>query len=158
MKPQKLILLTISHTFVALVGFALGIYALPILTAPDAPSAPEISALSQESTYQTTFTKELKGSDLLHWGEGQVSLSKNRITLMGSLSPGPDFMLYLSPSFVETEEEFERAKSTMKLVGEVKTFDNFVVESSSDIDLDQYTTVIVWCESFGEFITSAKYR
>lgn len=158
MKPQKVILLTISHAFVAIFGFALGIYALPILTAPDAPSSSEISALSQETMYQTTFTRELKGSDFLHWGEGQVSLNKNRITLMGSLSPGPDFMLYLSPSFIETEEEFERAKSTMKLIGEVKTFNNFVVESPDNIDLENYNTVIVWCESFGEFITAAKYR
>jgi hypothetical protein len=24
--------------------------------------------------------------------------------------------------------------------------------------LENYNTVIVWCESFGEFITAAKYR
>lgn len=158
MKIHKLLLLLCSHSIVGIMGFALGIYALPILTAPHAPSASEVTRLSQEPLYTATFKKDLKGSDFLHWGDGTVSLSENRITLMGNLSPGPDFMLYLSPKFVETEAEFEQVKSTMKLIGEVRTFDNFVVEVSNDVNLDQYNTVIVWCKSFGEFITSAKYR
>jgi hypothetical protein len=46
----------------------------------------------------------------------------------------------------------------MVMVGDIKTFENFVVEVASDIDLLQFNTVVVWCETFGEFITSAKYR
>lgn len=41
-------------------------------------------------------------------------------------------------------------------VGDVKTFDRFMVTLPQDLPLDNYTTVIVWCETFGEFITSAK--
>ncbi|WP_209011195.1 DM13 domain-containing protein [Labrenzia sp. PHM005] len=26
------------------------------------------------------------------------------------------------------------------------------------MQIDDYTTVLVWCEAFGEFITAAKYR
>jgi hypothetical protein len=59
---------------------------------------------------------------------------------------------------VETEVEFEQLKSSMVMVGDIKTFENFVVEVASDIDLLQFNTVVVWCETFGEFITSAKYR
>jgi hypothetical protein len=44
------------------------------------------------------------------------------------------------------------------LVGEVKTFNNFITTSTQNLDLESYNTVIVWCESFGEFITAAKYR
>lgn len=46
----------------------------------------------------------------------------------------------------------------MKLVGDVKTFDNFIVKVGTDVELSQFNTVIVWCEAFGEFITAAKYR
>jgi hypothetical protein len=59
---------------------------------------------------------------------------------------------------VETEAEFNRLKRTMVLIGEVKTFDNFIVEVSPNIDLAAYNTVVVWCETFGEFITAAKYK
>ena len=40
----------------------------------------------------------------------------------------------------------------------MRTFDNFVVELPPDIDPAHYTTAIVWCESFGQFITAAQYR
>lgn len=26
------------------------------------------------------------------------------------------------------------------------------------VDIEAYTTVVVWCETFSEFITAAKYR
>lgn len=77
---------------------------------------------------------------------------------MGKLAPGPDYKLYLSSKFVETETEFNQEKTNMVLVGNVKTFDNFVVNVPQNIDIAKYDTVIVWCESFGQFITSAKYK
>ncbi len=43
-------------------------------------------------------------------------------------------------------------------VGPVKTFDNFIVPLPAGIDPARYDTVIVWCETFGQFITSARYR
>jgi hypothetical protein len=43
-------------------------------------------------------------------------------------------------------------------VGDVKTFDNFIVTVPEGIDPSAYTTAVVWCESFGEFITAAQYR
>jgi len=139
-------------------GFAIGIYVLPILTAPPAPSVSDITSISIQADYRAQFVRDLKGSDTLHWGEGEVSLNENYVTLLGKLAPGPKYKLYLSPTFVETEAEFERLKPTMKLIGDVNTFDNFMVKVAPGIKLSQYNTVVVWCEAFGEFITSAKYR
>lgn len=147
-----------THVLVGTLGFALGIYLLPILTAPPAPSASEVTALSQGASFTGQFRRDLKDSDALHWGEGTVSVGPKAITLMGRLAPGPDYRLYLSPEFVETEADFERLKSTMQHVGEVKTFENFVVALPEGVDLARYTTVIVWCESFGQFISAARYR
>ena len=143
---------------VGVIGFGAGIYVLPILTAPPAPSDSEITAMSSMATYSGEFRKELKDSDALHWGEGKISVGPKFITLNGRLAPGPDYKLYLSPEFVETEVDFNRLKSMMSRVSDVKTFENFVVEVPSDIDPSQYSAVIIWCESFGEFITSAKYQ
>jgi hypothetical protein len=77
---------------------------------------------------------------------------------MGRIAPGPDYKLYLSPEFVETEAGFNRLKARMARVGDVKTFENFIVPLPANIDPTAYTTVIVWCESFGQFITAARYR
>ena len=114
--------------------------------------------MSAQRQYTAQFRKDLQDSDTFHWGEGEVSVGAEFITLMGALAPGPDYKLYLSTEFVETEAEFNRLKSTMVRIGEVKTFENFVVAVPQGIDLTEYTTVIVWCESFGQFITSARYR
>ena len=158
MKTKTIVLIVGSHIFAALIGFALGIYMLPILTAPPAPSLSEVNETSSQAQYTATFKRDLEGSDALHWGEGEVSISSSFITLTGKLSPGPDYRLYLSPSFVETEEEFNKIKSSMIQVGNVKTFENFIVPLSTDIAPSRFNTVIVWCESFGEFITSARYQ
>ncbi|WDE02458.1 DM13 domain-containing protein [Thalassomonas actiniarum] len=158
MKAKTLITLIATHLFVGAIGFALGIYVLPIITAPTSPTASEISVISSKAQYSAEFKRDLKDSDSLHWGKGKVAIGSEFITLMGELAPGPDYKLYLSSKFVETEDDFNRLKTTMVQVGDVKTFENFVVKVSPDINPSKYNTVIVWCETFGEFITSAKYR
>ncbi len=158
MRPRTLLLLLLSHALVALVGFGAGIYLLPILTAPPAPSASEVAAAATKASYSGNFRRDLKDSDALHWGEGTVSVGAAYISLRGRIAPGPDYKLYLSPEFVETEADFARLKPRMVRVGDVKTFENFVVAVPVGIDPSQYTTVIVWCETFSQFITSARYR
>jgi hypothetical protein len=158
MKIQKFILLILTHLSMLIGGFVVGIYVLPILTAPPSPSESVIKAIADRADYRTEFIRTLKGSDLLHWGDGEVSISDGYITLLGELAPGPEYKLYLSPEFVETEADFERVKSKMVLVGDVNTFNNFMVSVEPSIKLSQFDTVVVWCEAFGEFITSAKYR
>jgi hypothetical protein len=158
MKARTALLLSASHAAVAIVGFAGGIYALPILIAPDAPTVEQVQVANAQALFRAEFRRDLKDSDALHWGEGTVTITPTTVSLMGKLSPGPDYKLYLSPTFVETEAEFNRLKSSMTRVGDVKTFDNFLVHLPSGVDPTKYSAVIVWCESFGEFITSAKYR
>ena len=158
MNTRKALLLVASHVAVAAAGFAGGIYALPILIAPAAPTAEEIKVATAQTQFTGQFKRDLKDSDSLHWGEGVVSISRTAISLTGRLAPGPDYKLYLSPEFVETEVDFNRLKKNMVRVGDVNTFENFVVALPASIDLTKYTSVIVWCETFGKFITAAKYR
>jgi len=158
MKIRTVLLLIVTHGLVGILGFGGGIYALPILIAPPAPSVAEVTALSAQARYTAQFQKERQDSDALHWGEGTVAISPQSVTLMGELAPGPDYQLYLSPVFVETEADFKRLKAQMVRVGAVKTFENFVVQVPPTIDPSRFNSVIVWCESFGQFITSAQYQ
>lgn len=155
---MKNYLLFASHLLAVALGFAMGIYALPILLAPEAPTQAEVSAQVGAVSYTGEFRRNLKDSDPLHWGEGTVSVSSQAIALMGKLAPGPDYKLYLSPEFVETEADFLRLKSRMARVGDVKTFENFIVPVPASINPAAYTTVVIWCETFNEFITAAAYR
>jgi hypothetical protein len=155
---KKAFMLLVSHALVALVGFAAGIYVLPILIAPPAPDATEVSALATKAQFTAQFRRDLAGSDALHWGEGTVSVGPTSVALMGRLAPGPDYKLYLAPAFVQDEAGFLRIKATSLRVGDVKTFENFIVTLPPGTDLAAYNTVVVWCETFGEFISAAQYR
>ena len=155
---MKKLILVGSHLIALAIGFALGVYALPILIAPPAPSAAEVAAQADKAAFKGQFRRDLKDSDALHWGEGTVSVSRTSIALAGELAPGPDYKLYLSPEFLETEADFKRLKPKMVRVGDVKTFKNFLIPVPDTIDPARYNTVIVWCESFSQFITAAQYR
>ena len=155
---SKFLVSLCTHAIAVGVGFAAGIYALPILIAPEPPPNEMIAEIATKARYSAQFTRDLADSDALHWGEGEVSITSDRVALRGSLAPGPDYQLYLSPTFVETEADFQQLKADMRHVGPVKTFDNFVVTIPADINVGDYTSVIVWCETFGQFITAAQYR
>ncbi len=155
---MKKLLLLISHAAALALGFAAGIYVLPILTAPSSPSTAEVNEIVAAAVFSGHFRRDLAGSDALHWGEGRVHIAADHIALEGQLAPGPDYQLYLVPEFVETEAEFQRLKSRSARVGPVKTFDNFMVAVPPGVDVAAYTTVVVWCETFQQFITAGSYR
>lgn len=155
---MKRALLVATHLGMLALGFALGVYLLPILIAPDGPSAEEVKSAAADAKLTGTFRRDQKGSDFLHWGEGTVSVSPRAVSLMGRVAPGPDYKLYLTEAFVETKEEFLKVKPRARQLGDVKTFENFIVPVPEGVDVARYTTVVVWCETFSMFISSAKYR
>lgn len=147
-----------SHLLALAIGFALGIYFLPVLTSPPSPANDVAAYEASSALFTAEFRRNLKDSDFLHWGEGKVFIHEDRVAHQGALSPGPDFRLYFSPQWVETESDFLRLKSSMVELGDVKTFENFVVYLPVGVDPDKFNTVVVWCESFSQFITAAQYR
>ena len=155
---KKLLMLAASHLFVLAAGFALGIYLLPILSAPPAPSAAEVQSAAKGARFQGEFKRDLKGSDALHWGEGKVTVGPDAVTLAGRIAPGPAYKLYLVPEFVETHDDFLRVKAKSLAVADIKTFENFIAPLPPGTALENYVAVVVWCEAFSQFITAARYR
>jgi hypothetical protein len=147
-----------THAVALVVGFAAGIYMLPIITAPASPDAASLSAIANSAQFSADVRPDLDGSDFLHRGEGTLYVGENVIAFEGKITPGPDYRLYLSPEFVENEAGFTAVRARMVEVGPVRSFENFVVPVPSSIDAARYRAAIVWCESFGEFITAAKYQ
>lgn len=155
---MRFLLRLATHGIALAIGFAGGIYALPIIIAPPSVDRAMLETSAKDATYQTSFVKDLKGSDFLHWGEGDVSISTGKIVHQGTMAPGPDYKVYLTTDFVDDEASFNAIKANSLEVGDVKTFDGFITDLPDDVDIESYNTVVVWCETFGEFITSAKYK
>ena len=153
---RRLILFLITHGLALAIGFALGIYLLPILTAPEGPDAAMLEEKAQSALFSAEFTRDLRGSDVIHWGEGTISVSAGEVTHQGRLAPGPDYKLYLTQGLVDHEDAFDRSKAVQ--IGDVKSFSGFIVEIPEGVDVNAYDSVLVWCEAFSEFITAATYR
>ena len=154
----RALILIASHAAMLVLGFLLGVYLLPILTAPKSPDAATLQATTKGALYEGRFERNLKGSDFVHWGEGEVRVLPDKIAHEGRLAPGPDYKLYLAPAFVDTKEGFLALKDKSRRIGDVKTFDGFIVNVPAGVDVGAYTTVVVWCEAFSQFISAAKYK
>src|SRR5688572_13737099 len=154
----KALLLIFTHGAMLGLGFLIGVYMLPILAAPKGPDVGALQAAATGALYKGRFDRKLPGSDFLHWGEGEVRVLRDRIAHEGRLAPGPNYYLYLTPEFVDTNEGFLAIKDRSRRLGEVKTFDGFIVEVPEGVDVGAYDTAVVWCEAFGQFISAAKYR
>ena len=85
---MRTLLLIGSHLVALTIGFALGVYTLPILIAPAGPSAAEVAAQAARATFKGQFRRDLKDSDALHWGEGTVSVSRRASHWPASLRRG----------------------------------------------------------------------
>ena len=109
-----------------------------------------------EPIYTARFDRERAGSDYFHWGEGDVQIYESTLTFKGELFPGPDYRLYLAPSYVENEAEFLAIKAQSLEVGPVKTFNGFAFNNVNALGDPALNTLVIWCETFGEFITSAR--
>ncbi|MBU2677588.1 MAG: DM13 domain-containing protein [Gammaproteobacteria bacterium] len=152
------LLLVATHVVAVGGGFALGIYMLPILIAPESPNIEVVRSTADVAQFKGMFRRDLADSDALHWGEGTVFIGPDNIAFEGRLAPGPDYRLYLSPKFIETEADFEALKPDMVQVGLVQTFENFMVAVPESVTPAEFNAAIVWCESFGQFITAAAYQ
>lgn len=147
-----------SHALVLGFGFFLGIYMLPIMIQPEAPATSQLQQQSKSALYQAQLVKELTDSDSLHWGEGQVYLAADKVSFIGELAPGPDYKLYLTPAFVQTEKDFLAIKQQALFLGNINTFNNFEIALNQAPDYQNYNSLVIWCESFKQFISAAEYR
>ncbi len=155
---RRWFILIATHLVMLAIGFAGGVYTLPILTAPQAPDTAALQRISTETLYSGRLVRNLRGSDLLHLGEGEIGVSRSYITHVGRLADGLDYKLYLAPRFVDSKEAFLLAKNESLRGGDVKTFNGFIVEVPADIDVRDFSSVVIWCEAFDQFISAAEYQ
>ncbi|MFJ2987482.1 DM13 domain-containing protein [Collimonas sp. NPDC087041] len=155
---KKIFAYTASHLLAAVIGFAAGIYLLPILTAGEGPTAAQLKQAAGNAQYKGVFKKDLAGSDFVHWAQGTVAVGDKQIAFEGSVAPGPDYKVYLTSEFVDSKQGFLDIKKQALRVGEVKTFDGFIVDLPPGVDLSRYNTVVIWCEAYSQFISAAQFR
>lgn len=157
-KRHFFIALTLKFFAGLVIGFGLGVYFLPIIIA-DAPASEEvIIAAAEAASYEAEFIRDLPGSDFAHWGEGTLFLSAGKVSLDGAVSPGPDYRLYLTPRYAETESEFLAIKGQSLEIARITGFENFSYDLENQVDFSRFDSVIIWCERFSQFITAGRLQ
>lgn len=159
---RKSLLLTIAGTGCAggVIGFLAGIYALPLIIewrAADDRPAQVVAAAASDPTGR--FDRDSPGSDALHWGEGTIRVSESTLVFENDvkLAPGPDYRIYLTKKFAETQEEFNAIKPQAIEIAKLRTFSGpLSFALPADVDHEIYDNVTVWCEAFGMYIASAR--
>ena len=152
-------------------GFAGGIYALPIIiaynNAEQAQSNPPKTKMVMmdnhntisHKTYTGTFNPDAKDSDFLHRGWGDITINNGMVKFHDNvkLTPGPDYRLYAIATYTERESEFLTQKPNAIEIASIKQFEgtqSFPLPEGMDIS--KYQAILVWCEAFKQFITVAK--
>ena len=104
----------------------------------------------------------MPGSDLVHYGDGEIIHSvENRITyitLQVHVTPGLDYKLYLTLKYVDTKAVVEAINTQSERVGDIRAFENFRLPVPSLVNANDYPAMLVWCEKFSMFISSAQLK
>jgi hypothetical protein len=91
-----------------------------------------------------------------------IKLSISAIISEGSILiedyPGPDYKLYLTKKFAQNEKEFLALKETSQYIAEVNSFKDIVIDIPTNINIQKFNSIVIWCESFNQFITAGKYK
>ena len=112
---------------------------------------------------QGKFNPNAQDSDALHRGSGGISIvyfmGANRLVFAEDfhVTNGPNYYIYLlNEQGVETEQRFLKLKPRAFQLARLKQFGGYqVFELPATVKLDEVTAVLIWCEMFGQFISSA---
>ena len=81
---MKKAFLLFTHCLMLVLGFAAGVYFLPIVTQPPAPGEQAIGEVATKALFTGHFERDLSGSDALHYGDGNLYISDKAISFEGN--------------------------------------------------------------------------
>ena len=140
----------------AVAGFLGGIVAFPYLFPPP-PVNEVVTDIENKQLYASGTFIHANPSDPVHYGSGKVSVYNDLLHLEQdfNVGPGPKYHVYLVPDAGITPDT--RVQDTMFVdLGRLKAFSggqNYPIPEG--INLNNYKTVVIWCEQFDVLISPA---
>lgn len=126
-----------------------------------APGAQVEGALT-DAPYQVHFRRDHPGSSRLYWADGRVGVSHGRIAFDGRMSvpasASRSSTVYLTSDRIANRDDFLRSQPRARQVGQVTPQSRFLLEVPHDIDVDEFTTVVLWSHTDQQLISSTQYR
>jgi hypothetical protein len=140
----------------AVAGFLGGIVAFPYLFPPP-PVNEVVTDIENKRLYASGTFIHANPSDPVHYGSGKVNVYNDLLHLEQdfNVGPGPKYHVYLVPQADITPDT--RVQDTMFVdLGRLKAFSggqNYPIPEG--INLNNYKTVVIWCEQFDVLISPA---
>ena len=78
------------------------------------------------------------------------------IWLDDELALGPYYRLHLNKTYITLKLLFLDVKNQILQIALVKVLENFLVDMLNSVSVNDYDAMIIWCEQFRAFITSAR--
>lgn len=135
-------------------GVAVGLFIFPYLFPPP-PAAESLTEADRSHLVASGTFIHANPSDPVHWGRGKVSVYERTVFLESDfkVGPGPKYHVYLVPKLpVRSEADVEAPVD----LGRLRAFEGsqrYPVPDS--VNLDDYKSVVIWCEQFGVLISPA---
>jgi len=144
----------------AVAGFAGGIFVYPYIFLADIVASDQVAGRSEKQVVANGRFIHANPSDPIHHGKGSVTLYRDLVHLEADfeVGPGPKFHLYLVPEANVTPST-EVAKTMYVDLGRLRAFkgsQNYQVPAG--VKLEQYASVVIWCEHFGVLISPAALK
>jgi len=144
----------------AVAGFAGGIFVYPYLFLSDIVAADKVADRAARQVVANGRFIHANPSDPIHHGKGGVTVYRDLLHLEVDfeVGPGPKFHVYLVPER-EVTPSTEVAKTMYVDLGRLRAFkgsQNYEVPPG--VRLEQYGSVVIWCEHFGVLISPAALK
>jgi hypothetical protein len=144
----------------AVAGFAGGIFVYPYIFLSDIVASDKVADRGSRPVVASGDFIHANPSDPIHHGKGGVTVYRDLVHLEADfeVGPGPKFHVYLVPERMVTPST-EVAKTMYVDLGRLRAFkgsQNYEVPQG--VKLEQYGSVVIWCEHFGVLISPAALK
>ncbi len=137
-------------------GVAIGFFAFPYVFPPP-PAAEMLTETEQTRVVARGTFIHANPSDPVHYGSGEVTMYENTVFLEGDfkVGPGPNYHVYLVPK-AEVRGNGDVPNTMFIDLGRLRAFEGSQrYPIPQGIDLQQFPSVVIWCEQFGVLISPA---
>ena len=157
---KKLLFIIIGFLPGLVAGAAIMLLIFPFLFPPPVLNE-QINRIDEKSVIASGTFIHPDPSDPIHWGKGNVTIYRGLQTEIFlnpdfAVGPGPDYYVYLSnKKMIRNNDQFET--SVKFEVARLKSFEGSQVFLLPDnVSTGDYSSIVIWCKTFGQLITSAE--
>lgn len=155
---RLLVTFLFGAVFGAAGGVALGFFLFPYVFPPP-PAAEELRSVQTDKLAEGRFI-HANPSDPIHYGSGGVSVYSDTVFLHEDfeVGPGPKYHVYLVPK-ASIRSSSDLSGAMYVDLGQLRAFkgsQNYAIPAG--LNLDDYPSVVIWCEQFSVLISPADLR